>query len=50
MSETSMRVGDAVERGEVIGTSGMEPRTGRLRLHFRIYRDSKAVNPLEHLR
>jgi len=29
LSETSVRVGDAVARGEVIGTGGVAPRTGK---------------------
>jgi murein DD-endopeptidase MepM/ murein hydrolase activator NlpD len=50
LGDTSLRVGDAVAKGEIIGTSGKEPRTGKSRLHFRIYEGSTAVNPLEHLR
>jgi murein DD-endopeptidase MepM/ murein hydrolase activator NlpD len=50
LSDTSLRVGDAVARGEIIGKSGKEPRTGKSRLHFRVYEGTTAVNPLEHLR
>jgi lipoprotein YgeR len=50
LGETTLRVGDAVARGEIIGKSGKEPRTGKSRLHFRIYEGSTAMNPLEHLR
>ncbi len=50
LGDTPLRVGDAVARGEIIGESGKEPRTGKSRLHFRIYEGDKAVNPLEYLR
>lgn len=50
LAETPLRVGDAVAKGEIIGTTGEEPRSGKSRLHFRVYEGETAVNPLEHLR
>jgi hypothetical protein len=50
LSETPVRVGDAVAKGEIIGVTGKEPRTGRHMLHFKIYEGGEPVNPLRHLR
>jgi lipoprotein NlpD len=50
LAETPLMVGDAVAKGEVVGTAGREPRSGNSRLHFRIYEGTKAVDPLKHLR
>jgi murein DD-endopeptidase MepM/ murein hydrolase activator NlpD len=50
LAETPVQVGDAVAKGEVIGVVGKEPRSGKPRLHFKIYEGKEAVNPLKHLR
>ncbi len=50
LSDTSVRLGDAVAKGEIIAVSGSEPGTGKGRLHFRIYEKATAVNPLTFLR
>lgn len=50
LAQTSVRVGDAVAKGEIIGVTGVEPHSGKRRLHFRIYDGTKTLNPLKLLR
>ena len=50
LSETSLQAGDAVAKGESLGVTGIEPRSGEPRLHFRVYEGTAAVNPVKHLK
>lgn len=50
LAQTSVRLEDAVAKGETIGVTGVEPRSGKPRLHFRLYDGEKAVNPLRLIR
>ena len=44
-----VRVGDFVEKGQVIAESGKTGRASAPHLHFEIRRDGKAINPLSYL-
>lgn len=50
LAQTPLQVGDAVAKGEILGVTGLEPGSGKARLHFRTYEGTKAVDPLGHLR
>ncbi len=45
-----VRVGDFVEKGQVIAESGQTGRASAPHLHFEIRRDGRAINPLSYLR
>ena len=45
-----VKVGEFVEKGQVIAESGQTGRTTAPHLHFEIRRNGKAVNPLTYLR
>lgn len=45
-----VRVGEFVDKGEVIGEVGRTGRTSAPHLHFEIRRDGKPLDPLEYLR
>jgi len=50
LSETQLQEGDAVEKGEVVGVAGREPRTGKTKMHFKLYDGAKPVDPMRKLR
>jgi murein DD-endopeptidase MepM/ murein hydrolase activator NlpD len=45
-----VKVGEFVEKGQVIAESGQSGRTTAPHVHFEIRRNGKAVNPLTYLR
>ena len=49
LSRTSVRVGDRVEQGEVIGRSGNTGYTTGPHLHFELHLDGAPVDPLRYL-
>jgi len=48
-SENSVKAGDKVKRGQVIGKVGKSSRTGVYTLHFEIRKNQKTVNPFYYL-
>jgi murein DD-endopeptidase MepM/ murein hydrolase activator NlpD len=49
MSEYSVKKGEQVERGELIGKIGMSGRTTGPHLHYQIEKDDKATDPMQFI-
>ncbi len=45
MSQVNVKVGDTVERGQIIGYIGSTGRSSGPHLHYSLYKDGKAINP-----
>ncbi|MGF1570373.1 MAG: M23 family metallopeptidase [Nodosilinea sp.] len=50
MSELEVKIGDRVERGDVVGYLGSTGRSSGPHLHYSIYRNGQAINPRYYLR
>jgi murein DD-endopeptidase MepM/ murein hydrolase activator NlpD len=50
LKSTSVKPGERVEQGAKIGEVGSTGRSTGAHLHFAIYKNSRAVNPLDYLR
>lgn len=49
MSETVVREGDRVKRGDVVGRVGSTGRSTGPHLHYEVFRDGRRVNPWKYL-
>ena len=50
MSETKVKKGDRIKRGQIIGYIGSTGRSSGPHLHYSIYKDDKAINPRKLLK
>jgi murein DD-endopeptidase MepM/ murein hydrolase activator NlpD len=50
LSSTSVKTGAGVNQGEKIGAVGSTGRSTGPHLHFSIYKNGRAVNPLEYVK
>ncbi|PSN11393.1 metalloendopeptidase [filamentous cyanobacterium CCT1] len=50
MSEIEVKIGDRVQRGDVVGYLGSTGRSSGPHLHYSIYRNGQAVNPRYYLK
>ena len=50
LSEIEVRIGDRVQRGDVVGYLGSTGRSSGPHLHYSIYRNGQAVNPRYYLK
>ena len=46
----NIKVGDTVEKGQVIAMMGSSGRSTGPHVHFEVLRDGKAVNPMSYIR
>ena len=45
MSKVSVKVGDRIKRGQIVGHVGSTGRSSGPHLHYSLYKDKKAINP-----
>ncbi|MBE9109011.1 M23 family metallopeptidase [Nodosilinea sp. LEGE 07298] len=50
MSEIEVKIGDRIQRGDVVGYLGSTGRSSGPHLHYSIYRNGQAVNPRYYLK
>jgi murein DD-endopeptidase MepM/ murein hydrolase activator NlpD len=50
MSRISVKEGDRVRKGDVVGKAGNTGTSTGIHLHFEILKDGKHVNPLSYVR
>jgi murein DD-endopeptidase MepM/ murein hydrolase activator NlpD len=50
LSELEVKIGDRVERGDVLGYLGNTGRSSGPHLHYGVYRNGRAVNPRYYLK